>query len=306
MISLEKTSNASRLYLLLISLILTWGLSWPIAKIGLQYMSPLWFAAARMIIATLTMFTIVGLLKKLSLPRKEDLKLIFIIGILQIAVFIILITVGLSYVEAGRSSVLVFTTPLWVVPISILFFKEESTPTKWLGFIFGIIGIFILLNPSEINWSDKNTLVGNMMLLAAAFCWAIVILCTRHMKWSRTPLELICWQLLLGTILVVSFVFVKQPHAEITWNSTLILSLLYNGALSSALGSWAIVIISKEFSPITTSLSLLAIPVVGVITSTILLHEHIALSMLIAMTCIISGLLCIIIKPKKFILKEAN
>ena len=106
-------------------IILTWGLAWPASKIGLTYLSPAWYTAMRLMIGTVTMMLIVFSLGKLSLPTQRDLPLIAIIGILQISIFLLLTNVGLTYLPPGRSSLLAYTTPLWVMPAAILFFNEN-------------------------------------------------------------------------------------------------------------------------------------------------------------------------------------
>jgi drug/metabolite transporter (DMT)-like permease len=283
-----------RIYLLLFAIILVWGSSWPIAKVGMDYMPPLWFAALRLIIGTVSMFFVVSVLGKFVVPDKQDLKIIFSIGFLQIALLMVLITIGLYYVDAGRSAVLVYTTPLWVVPISVLFFKERPTLGKWIGFILGLAGIAVLFNPFAVHWSMGNELMGNGVLLAAAFCWSIAILCARYMHWHRTPLELIPWQLLVGTLPVLLLAFVQNPQPQFIWGSTLVFSLIFCGILSTAFAYWGSIVISKELPAITTSLSLLAIPMCGLLFSAWLLSEKITLSLIIAMLFILAGLLCVI------------
>jgi O-acetylserine/cysteine efflux transporter len=63
--------------LLLVIVILIWGMSWPMNKIGLQYMSPLLFAASRLVIATISMFLIVMFTKNFIWPTRQDLLIIF-------------------------------------------------------------------------------------------------------------------------------------------------------------------------------------------------------------------------------------
>ncbi len=298
MINKNKQTQNSSIYLLLLGLIIIWGLSWPVSKIGLRYMPPLWFAAMRLSLGTVTMFFVVTCLGKFVWPRKEDLKIIFIIGFLQIGLFMTLVNIGLFHVDAGRSAILVYTTPLWVVPISVIFFKDHPSWKKWLGCGLGFIGILVLFNPLKVNWSDHQAMFGNCILLAAALCWAIAILCARHMRWARRPIELISWQLLVGTIPVIVYALYKNPQAHIIWDNTLLFSLIYSGVLATAFGYWGTVVISKELPPITTSLSLLAIPVIGLISSAFMLHETITLTLIVAMIFILLGLLCVITDRK--------
>ncbi|MGE3919909.1 MAG: EamA family transporter, partial [Gammaproteobacteria bacterium] len=65
-------------YLLLLSIILIWGLVWPVCKVGLDYITPLWFVALRLIISVACMFPMVALIGKLSWPKRQDFPMIFV------------------------------------------------------------------------------------------------------------------------------------------------------------------------------------------------------------------------------------
>lgn len=282
-----------KIYLLLVFLILIWGISWPITKIGLQYMPPIWFAAFRMIIGMLCMFVLVISIGKWMIPSRKDMPIILVMGLLQMALFMTLINLGLHYVNAGRSAILVYTTPIWVMPLAILFFKEKATWLKWTGFFLGILGVVTLFSPWGINWSDPQVIFGNGILLLAALCWAIAILCARNMKWHHTPLQLLPWQLLLGTIPVVLIAAFTTPFTVIQWNYTLISILLFIGGLGTAFAYWATLMISKELPSITVSLSFLAVPIAGLIFSAWLLNEPITGAIVVAMILILNGIACV-------------
>ncbi len=295
----EKGQLDFKLYLSFVLLIFTWGFNWPVSKIALQYMPPLWFSAARLSIGTIAMFSMVIILRKFIWPSKKDLKIILVIGLLQIGLFMTCINIGLSHVAASRSSILVYTTPLWVVPISVFFFHENASWIKWLGFIFGIAGIAVLFNPSTIDWSNQQTLIGNGVLLLASLSWAISMLCARYMHWPHSPLQLISWQLLVGTIPVILLAVLKQPHPHIIWNHSLVWALLYSGIIATAFGYWGGVVMSKELPPITTSLSLLGVPVCGVISSILILKEPVTFSLVLSIMFILLGIICVIFGKKQ-------
>ena len=79
---------------LFVFIIITWGMSWPVSKIGLSYMSPLWYTATRLIVGTVTMMAIIIAIKKFALPNRRDLPLIMIIGLLQISIYLLLANIG--------------------------------------------------------------------------------------------------------------------------------------------------------------------------------------------------------------------
>jgi len=279
---------------LFVFIILSWGLAWPVNKVGLEYMSPVWYTAIRLVVGTVTMMALVLVLGKFSLPKREDMPLIVIIGLLQISIYILLTNIGLAYLPAGRSSLLAYTTPLWVMPAATLFFHEEAGMLRWVGFILGIGGLTILLSPWEINWGDTKVIFGASMLLLASLCWAISMLCARYMQWTKSPLELIPWQLLIGTVPILLYAIVKEPSVVIAWNTPLILSLVYTGMLVTGVSYWCGLVINKELPTIVVSLGFLLVPVFSLCISAYFMHEAITLPTLAAMAVILAGIACVV------------
>jgi len=276
-------------------IIFSWGLGWPVNKIGLDYMSPLWYTSFRMIVGTITMTALVAMMGKLKLPKREDFPLIIIIGLLQISLYMLLANIGLAYLPAGRSSLIAYTTPLWIMPITTIFLDEEAGWSRWLGFFLGFGGLILLLSPWDFDWSDRNTVIGTGMLLLASFTWALSILCARYMKWTKSPLELIPWQLLVGSVPVILFALVQEPVVTVTWNAPLILSLIYTGILVTGFSYWSGVVVNKELPSSVVSLGFLAVPVFSLLISAIFMHEVISVSTASAMALIILGLMCIVV-----------
>lgn len=284
-----------RMLALFLFIIMTWGLSWPINKIGLASLSPLWFTTLRLVVGTLTMMFIVLIANKLRRPERRDIPLILTIGLLQISCYLFLTNLGLHYLPAGRASLLAYTTPLWVMPIAILLFQERPSLLKWFGFVFGIVGLMILLNPWEMNWHDHNVLFGTAMLLLASLSWAISMLCARYMKWNKSPFELIPWQLLVGTLPVLIFACIKEPHLLVSWNTPLLLSLAYTGIVVTGISYWIGVIVNKELPTLVVSLGLLTVPIFSLLASALFLHEAITFTTISAVTLILMGLMCVAI-----------
>ncbi|MBA3660121.1 MAG: DMT family transporter [Gammaproteobacteria bacterium] len=283
-----------RMLVLFLFIVITWGIAWPVNKIGLQHMTPLWYTTLRLIIGTVTMMGIVIALKKFTWPKPKDYPLVTLIGFLQISLYILLTNIGLYYLPAGHSSMLAYTTPLWVMPIATLFFREEASALKWLGFLLGIGGLVILLSPWQLNWRDADVIFGSVMLLLASLCWAISMLCVRYMAWTKSPLELIPWQLLAGTIPILIYTFIQEPIFTVTWSPSLILSLLYTGVLVTGLSYWGGVIINKEVSTTIVSLGFLIVPVFSLIISAIFMNEAITILTASAMGLIVLGLACVV------------
>jgi len=274
--------------------LLGWGFSWPIMKLALHDIPPIWLAVSRVSIGTFTLFIILIISGKKFWLTRKDIPLLLSVGLLQMGLFMLLVTVGLQYVEAGRSAILVYTTPLWVTPIAVFIFKEPLHKLTLLGLVIGLLGVFCLFNPLTFNWHDKAALTGNILLLLAAFVWACVILHVRFGTQHRSALELAPWQLLLATIFLVIMGCLLEPAPHINWSWPLIMKISYIGFVATAFAFWGAIEISRRLPAITTSLIFLGVPIIGLISSAIILGEKITTNTVMAVILILSGLVCVV------------
>jgi drug/metabolite transporter (DMT)-like permease len=121
------------------------------------------------------------------------------------------------------------------------------------------------------------------------------MLAARYMHWSKPPLELMPWQLLVGTLPILFFACIKEPHLAVTWNTSLILSLAYTGVLVTGLSYWSGLVITRELPTLIASLGFLLVPVFSLFLSAIFMHEQITVPTLIAIVSILAGLVCVIL-----------
>ncbi len=293
-----KLSSDFKIYLLLVGAIVFWGCNWPMSKIGIEYMPTLWHAAIRLGLACLCMFVITTVLGKFKIPSKQDLPIIFALGLFQMGIFTLLINLGLVFVDAGRSAILVYTVPLWVMPIALIVFKEKLNGLKLIGLGLGFLGILILFSPWSIDWHNTETLIGNSLLIGAAICMAISICTARRLTWHSSSLELLPWQLLVATIPVLIIACIFSPVPQIQWTQTSMWAMAYSAILATAFANGFITVVSNKLPSSTVSLGLLGVPLTGVISAVLILDETVTQNMAFAMFFIFSGLLCVVFSAK--------
>ncbi len=275
--------------LLLVAVVILWGANWPVMKVGLQSMPPIWFASARMSLGAATLFALLTVLGRLKLPTRRDLPLVLTVGGLQMAAFLLLVNLALQHVEAGRSSVLAYTTPLWVTPAAMLLMSETLTPRKAAGLVLGLGGLAVLFNPLGFDWASREALVGNALLLGAAFAWSLAILHVRVHSWDSSPLQLAPWQMLVAAVPLGLLSWFSESWSTVRWSGELAVILAYNGPLATAFCFWAVVSVNRALPAITTSLSLLAVPVAGVLLSAVFLSETLTPTLVGGLLLILAG-----------------
>jgi len=285
----ENRSGRREDIVLLIVVVLVWGLTWPVNKVILASLPPLWMAAVRSAIATLALFVIAIFRGRLVRPCRADVPVLLSITLLHMVGFVILSYVGLQLLPTGRSVVLAYTTPLWVIPGASLFLKERLTARRGVGATMGLLGLVALFNPAAFDWGDRRAVLGNIAIVGAALLWAANILHIRGHKWRSSPFELVPWETLLATLILTPIAFASSSFPEVEWNVPLILLLLYSAVLGTALAYWAIATASRNLPAAVTSLGLLATPVVSVLVATFWLGETLSLSLVVAIVLILGG-----------------
>ena len=275
--------------LALVIVIVAWGLTWPVNKVVLATLSPLWAVTLRSAIATVALFALTAWAGRITLPPRQDLPVLLSITLLHMMGFNLLASWGLELVPAGRSVILAYTTPLWVTPGAALFLGEAITPRRAAGVLIGLAGLVTLLNPVALDWSDRSVVLGHLAILAAALLWALSILHIRAHRWASTPFALIPWETLLTTVLLVPIAFTTTAPAPTDWSAEFVALLLYLGVVGTAVAYWATATASRHLPAVTTSLGLLATPVVSVVTATLWLGEPLTASLVVAIVLVLGG-----------------
>lgn len=279
-------------YPLLAMMVLIWGANWPVMKFALDggYITPFWFGAYRLLVGAVCLFGFAAATGRLRLPPRQDIPLVFSVGLLQMATFMSLVNLGLTFVSAGRSAILAYTTPLWVTPLAILFLGERLGRRKALGLAVGLTGVAVLFNPLAIDWSDPDALTGNGLLMVSAFLWAFVILHVRAHRWEAGPLTLVPWQMLLAGAVVAPLAYFIEGAPDWRWSPELWAVLIYNGPIATAFAFWCSVTVNRKLPAISVSLSFLGVPVTGYTLSSLALGEPVTVSLVGGLVLIVTGL----------------
>lgn len=135
--------SRSAAYAMLVALVVIWGLNWPIMKLVVHAMPPLWFVVTRLTVGAACLFAFLLATGGLATPTRADWPVVISVSVFQMWLFIGLTTIGLQFVPAGRSAVLSYTMPLWVFPAAGLFFGEKLTPWKLIGMVLGLAGLSV-------------------------------------------------------------------------------------------------------------------------------------------------------------------
>ena len=270
-----------RAVIVMVLLVILWGYSWITSKIGLNYASPMDVVALRLELGVLTLF--IGLIWTGRPLRPQHWQALMMIGLIQTGAFLLLNTWALSEGGPGKTSVLVFTMPFWVLVFAWPILLERIQGLQWVSVVLAIVGLLFVLEP----WQMHTSLFSKTLAVVAGMCWAIGVVYAKrlHNRAKVEPLSFTFWQMIVGLIpvLICQALFDREP---IVWSNTFVVVTLFNGVMATGIGWLAWLYVLHRLPAGTTSLSSLGIPVIAIFSSWIQLGEQPGRSELLGMLLI--------------------
>lgn len=282
--------EASRIYRrsLLILLVLTWAISWPVIKVGVATVPPIWFGCLRYVIAALCLFALVAARRELIWPPRSDWPLIAVSGALQMGAYSALTGLALTILPPGRASVLAFSTPIWVVPLAAWWLHESVPRRAVLGAAIGLAGVVAIAAPS-LHADGKEQIFAYAMLMGAAAAWAVSLVFVRGHRFTATALALAPWQMLVAAVLLLPLAITLEGPLPSTGVRG-VAALAYVGPIATAFAYWAVVETGRHFRASTMSVALLATPSLGILISSVTLGEAVGASLVAGVVLIGAGI----------------
>lgn len=291
---IKHKKNEKLALLALAFMALVWGYNWVVMKKALDYVGPFDFSMLRTLFGAIALFLVLKILKRpmaiQAWPR------VFLLGILQTGAFSALIQLALMAGAAGKTSILVYTMPFWVIPMAWLAFREKITGSQWLALCLAGLGLILVLQP----WDSNSNYVSEILALSAGFCWALSAIVAKWIKrdYPTDALPLTAWQMLFGALtLVVAALIV--PERTIDPAPYFFAALIYNAIFATALAWFLWLYALQHLSAGMAGLSALGVPVVGTIAGWLELGEQPAGLELIGMVTIAIALLVISLRSIK-------
>jgi drug/metabolite transporter (DMT)-like permease len=252
----------------LVLLALVWGYNWVVMKVAMQYADPFTFGALRNFLGAVFMFALIAALRRPLRPKALGLTAVF--GLLQTTGFGGLAMWAIYLGGAGKTSVLAYTMPFWLLIIAWPMLGERIRGLQWLSVVLSLAGLVFVLGP----W-NLDGLTSSLLAVAAGVLWAAGSVVAKIMgrREQIDMLSLTAWQGLIGSIPLIVVALLTADSLPV-WSASFIAALVYNILPASALAwlLWLYILLNLPTG--TAGISSLAIPVVGVVSAWIQLGER--------------------------------
>ncbi len=268
--------------ILLLSAALIWGVSFVFQRKGMEYIEPLTFAAARLVLAALAvwlMAAVLGAREKKSpdyVPKggeeaREYKKNTVLGGVLAGLCLVgagAFQQMGVVYTTAGKAGFITALYMMLVPVINFLVFRKKSTLQVWIGVILGVAGLYLLCMTDKSFSLTK----GDALVLTCSIFFALHILTCDHFVDKGDPVKISAIQFTTACLCtwVLAFLFEEPTWAKIL---SALVPIAYCGVMSGGVAYTFQLLAQKNTEPAIAALLLSLESVFAVIAGAIMLKE---------------------------------
>ncbi|WP_312857716.1 DMT family transporter [Bacillus haikouensis] len=196
-------------YLVLVFIMMIWGFNVPALKTLVTEFTPVTITSLRIFTAGITVFIILGIMKKVRRPTRRES--IFIIGggLLNVVSHHYFLSVGLTQTTSTNGGLILGTGPLLTALLASILLRNRPTVIKVIGFVLGGIGVSIIVLSGGEGLGNLNG--GDAMIFISIFSQALSFIIISRAAKTLDPRLLTGYMLIFGSVILFLIGLVTEP-----------------------------------------------------------------------------------------------
>ncbi|HVL53478.1 MAG TPA: DMT family transporter [Vitreimonas sp.] len=270
---------------------IVWGSNFIVVKAAIEVLPPVGMSMLRFSLAAVALLAILHWREgTIRLPLR-DLGAMALVGMLGFGVYQVLWTVGLLSITAGDSALLIATTPVITALLAVVAGSDTLTRRKLVGAIVSFVGVAVVITGGQ-DLALGASVVGALLTLGAALCWAIYTSFGAPILRRHSPLRTTAWAMTAGAIFLVpigSAQLATLDWSEVTppiWGA-----VVYSALLPAAIGNVVVFHAVKLLGPTRITAFQFLVPAFAVLMGAAFLAEPVRLAQLVGGAVIVAGIL---------------
>ena len=273
--------------LLLIVTATGWSLGWSATKVLLQSWPPLFARGLAGMVASFGLAALaLGRGESLRVPRAGVPRLVFA-AFTNVFAWMGFSALSLNWVSVPVAILLVFTMPIWATLFAWPLAGQPPTGRGIAALLLGFAGVVVLLSGQDFTGSNHVAL-GIALALGAAILFALGGVLNRAPH-PLPPVAATAWQVGLGCLPMVTLglAFEHPAFSAITPLGLAMFGYVTVIGMGVCYLTWFATL--RRLPPATASVGTLLIPLLGIVSSALLIGEPLGLRELIAVVLTLGG-----------------
>jgi drug/metabolite transporter (DMT)-like permease len=280
----------------LVALTLMWGVNWPMMKLSLRELTPLYFRAFTMTGGALWLYGFFRARGVRMAPAAREWRQIAALALPNMLGWHVLSIFGVQALASGRAAILGFTMPVWTVLLGALFFGERLTRRVGVAAALVLLAIGLLLSHELDALAGRP--VGVLWMEGAALAWALGTLMMRRARLTLPMPALTVWMMILTAAVLWVLALVAEPWPEWRFSWPMWLSLAYGVLINYGFAQIIWFGLARHLPPATSAMSIMAVPLIGTLSATLIVGEWPTWQDGVAMLAVMGAMAAVLLSPR--------
>jgi probable blue pigment (indigoidine) exporter len=267
--------------------VMLWSSASVVTKFGLIGNEPFIISVVRFFIAGGLMLFWSYFIQKHRLPRGHEWKQLALYGVLNVSIYLSAFIWAMKEVSAGIGTLSLSLNPLIISTLSAFFLHRAIQKKEIIGLILSLIGVGIATYP--LLMSSHATVWGLLILGGGLLSYSIGNVYYTSILWDLPIVVINGWQVFLGGIFLVPFMFWKSDFSHNAWDIHFWVCTLWL-AIPVSIGAVQLWMYLLKKDIVHASFWLFLCPITGFLYAYFLLNEPLTLYTLVGTLLVLSGL----------------
>jgi drug/metabolite transporter (DMT)-like permease len=265
-----------------------WGFTWPVLKYLLGELPPLTLRGSSGVVGA-------GLLALLAILRGQSLRVpakllpwLVVAATLNVACWMVLMGLALVWLPASEAVLIAYTMPIWASILAWPILGERPNLLRVISLAMAFAGLAAIMGGNGFAGSLEK-LPGIVMALGGAFGFAVGTVLAKKLPLNLPPLSAAAWQIGIGSlpVAIVGLLIEKADWAALSSFDWMLLTYAIVVQFCVAYVSWFAALARLPAS--VAAIGTMAVPVIGVVTAALALHEPLGPGQIAALVFTLAG-----------------
>jgi drug/metabolite transporter (DMT)-like permease len=278
----------------LVALTITWGLNWPMMKLALAEVPPWTFRSLCLMVGGGALLALARAAGSPMAVAPRRLPALGLVSLFNITGWHLFSAYALLYTGSGRAAIIGYTMPLWASLLSLWVFHTRPSARQIAALLLGLVALVLLLVQDLGALGAAPT--GALLMLGASLCWTIGTVLVKKCDWDGLAVTALTgWQQVIGGAPIVIGWWLLEPVPDLTALSLpALIGLAYAVLVAMIFCQTAFFKLLSLLPAHVAAISVLPVPVVGVVSSALILAEPVGPAELAALTLVVGGLFLLV------------